>query len=123
MKASIGQRIRKLRESKDFSQENMAVELKLTTSAYSKIERGVTDVQASRLMRIAEILGVHVTEFFPDPPLTAGAIGPVRDYGFATKGDIYEVMQLIKMMQCDIERIRKALRPLEIPDKKRVKKK
>jgi transcriptional regulator with XRE-family HTH domain len=39
VKKVIGTRIRKLRESKDYTQENMAAELEITAGAYA-IERG-----------------------------------------------------------------------------------
>lgn len=66
MKKAIGQRIRELRRSKDYSQENMAVELDITPGAYAKIERGETDPSVTRLIQIAGILEVDVATFFKD---------------------------------------------------------
>lgn len=53
----IGERIRQLRQQKGFSQENMADQLNISTTAYGDIERGKTDVTLSRLYKIAEVLG------------------------------------------------------------------
>jgi transcriptional regulator with XRE-family HTH domain len=64
VKNSIAYRIRKLRESKDYSQQNMADDLVISLSAYSKIERGITDPSVSRITAIAKILEVDVTYFF-----------------------------------------------------------
>ncbi|MFX6803654.1 helix-turn-helix transcriptional regulator, partial [Acinetobacter baumannii] len=51
MKESIGYRIRKLREQKDYTQDNMGAELGITPGAYAKIERDETDPSASRLIQ------------------------------------------------------------------------
>lgn len=53
----IGERIRQLRQQKGFSQENMADQLNISTTAYGDIERGKTDVTLSRLYKISEVLG------------------------------------------------------------------
>jgi len=93
VKNNVAYRIRKLRESKDYSQENMAGELNISTSAYSKIERGVTDPSIGRLTEIAKILEVDITYFFieqPANPITK-AEDPARPYGFATKTEVDEL--------------------------------
>ncbi len=64
LKTSIGQNIRRIRRSKDLTQENMAFELGITKSAYSKIERGETNPSVNRLFDISKILEVDITEFF-----------------------------------------------------------
>lgn len=62
MQKAIGERIRQIRLAKGLSQENMAAELDLSVSAYSNIERGVTDVSISRLAKISAVLKIDVTE-------------------------------------------------------------
>lgn len=57
----IGERIRQLRQQKGFSQENMADQLNISTTAYGDIERGKTDVTLSRLHQIASVLGTGIT--------------------------------------------------------------
>jgi transcriptional regulator with XRE-family HTH domain len=57
MKDRIAEKIRMLRLSKNFSQQNMADELNLTVAAYSNIERGVSEINMTRLADIARILG------------------------------------------------------------------
>lgn len=52
----VGQKIKKLRELKNFTQEHMAVSLNMTQSAYSKIETGETDISYSKLEKVAEVL-------------------------------------------------------------------
>ncbi len=58
MKTSVGIKIRKLRELKEYSQEYMAQQMSITASAYSKLERDETDMTLNRLNEIAKILGV-----------------------------------------------------------------
>lgn len=58
-----GKALRFLRISKGFSQENLADELKLSVSAFSKIERGMTDLTVSRLLLILTILDASLKEY------------------------------------------------------------
>ncbi|MEN9964356.1 MAG: hypothetical protein RL582_1451 [Bacteroidota bacterium] len=58
----IGQKLKKIRELKNFTQTHIASELGITQSAYSKIELGETDVTYLKLTRIAEALGVSAEE-------------------------------------------------------------
>ncbi len=54
----LGQKIKKLRELKDLTQEFMASELGMNQSAYSKIESGASEVSVSKLEKIASVLGI-----------------------------------------------------------------
>ena len=58
----IGQKIKKLRELKNFTQSHLASELGITQSAYSKMELGETEVSYSKLTKIADVLGVTPEE-------------------------------------------------------------
>lgn len=53
--------IRCLRIQKGLNQENMAYDLGISVTAYSKIERGLTNISFSRLKQIAECLDVTMT--------------------------------------------------------------
>jgi len=55
----LGQKIKKLRELKNFTQEHMAEQLGLTQSGYSKIESGEVDVPYQRLEQISKVLGLR----------------------------------------------------------------
>ncbi len=57
----IGERIRYLRLQKGYSTEEMAANLKMSCSGYSKIERGQTEVSLKRLRAIAEVLDCNCT--------------------------------------------------------------
>ncbi|MES2276971.1 MAG: helix-turn-helix transcriptional regulator [Bacteroidota bacterium] len=51
--------IRKIRESKDYTQDYLAVKLAISQNAYSKIELGYTKITVERLFQIAQILEVN----------------------------------------------------------------
>ncbi len=53
-----------MRQSKGWSQEDMADKLNLSVNGYANIERGETDVQISRLEKIADTLGIELLELF-----------------------------------------------------------
>jgi len=60
---SVRQKIATLRSNKGYTFENMAHELNITPSAYSKIETGKTKLSMSRLFDIAEIFKEPVSNF------------------------------------------------------------
>lgn len=57
---TVGNTIREVRKSKHLSQADVAGELDITVAAFSKIERGLTNVPILRLDQIASILGTTV---------------------------------------------------------------
>lgn len=63
-KKKVGQKLHLLRVEKKLTQEDMAEQLHLSTSAYCKIEYGETDLTLTRLNKIAVIFGVSPTELF-----------------------------------------------------------
>lgn len=58
----IGEKIRIFRQQKGYSQENLAQMLDISLNAYSKIERGETDPNFTRLEQIAEALQTSVLD-------------------------------------------------------------
>ncbi len=56
----IQEKIRLMRNAKNWSQEEMANKLKMSINGYAKIEHGETDPQLSRLNQIAEIFEVDL---------------------------------------------------------------
>ena len=62
---AVGARIRKLRESRGISQEEAARLAGIDRSYYGRIERGVINVSAVFLLKIARMLHCPVGFFFP----------------------------------------------------------
>lgn len=58
----IYENIKKFRELKNISRQQMASELELSLSGYSKLERGEIDVSLSRITQIAKLLGVELSQ-------------------------------------------------------------
>ena len=61
---TIGERIRKLRETKNISQEKMAIELFLTQSNYGRLEKDDKRLTVPKLQKIVEILEVSISQLF-----------------------------------------------------------
>jgi transcriptional regulator with XRE-family HTH domain len=121
VKNNVAYRIRKLRESKDYSQQNMADELSISLSAYSKIERAATDPSISRIAAIAKILEVDITYFFQEQnsPINKTE-DPNKPYGFATKSDIEELISIINKMKQEIASLKTGLQKPAVKKKKKV---
>jgi transcriptional regulator with XRE-family HTH domain len=106
VKKSVGDRIRRIRQSQNIKRDDVADELDISNSAYSKIERGETDVQVTRLESIAKILKVNVVDFFQDKRESLHAGDPGKQYGFATKGDIEELTHMMKDLKLEFEKLK-----------------
>ena len=61
IKTTIGN-IKKFRELKDITREQMAADLDLSVSGYAKLERGEIDVTLNRLADIATLLDVEISQ-------------------------------------------------------------
>ena len=55
----VGQKIKKLREFKNLTQEYMAAQLEMSVGNYSKIERDEVSLTIDRLQKISEILNIN----------------------------------------------------------------
>jgi len=58
----IGEKIKKLREFRNFTQAHMSRELDMTQAGYSKIERDEVDIPFSRLEKVAKVLDMSLLE-------------------------------------------------------------
>ncbi|MFZ7201282.1 helix-turn-helix domain-containing protein [Avibacterium avium] len=56
------EKIRHLRESHQWTQEDMANRLSMSTQGYAKIERGDTRLNLDRLGQITEVFGIDIME-------------------------------------------------------------
>lgn len=59
---SVNEKIRKVRESKSWSQEQMAEKLNMSLNGYAKIERGETKLYLDKLEQIAQVFDIDVVE-------------------------------------------------------------
>ena len=63
-----GEKIRAIRELRNFSQEYMAGELGIAQNTYSKIETGQSKLSADMLKDLAELLGVSPVDILSSHP-------------------------------------------------------
>lgn len=64
--ATVGDKIRTLRNEREMSQEKLAVELGVSWSTINRYERGITTPSLNRLHLIAEVLGVPTASLLGD---------------------------------------------------------
>jgi transcriptional regulator with XRE-family HTH domain len=60
----VCEKIKRLRQEKGWSQEEIANKLNISTNAYGCLERGDTDVNLSRLEEISAVFEIDIVDFF-----------------------------------------------------------
>lgn len=60
----IGKYLRKIRESKDISQENLSLKAGYYRTFVGKIEQGLYSPSAHTIWRLADALGLSLAEFY-----------------------------------------------------------
>lgn len=65
MDKKVGERLRFLRKSKNFSQEKLAEKINLTFQQLQKYERGINRISAGNLHHLSEVLNCSVLDFYP----------------------------------------------------------
>ena len=113
----IGNKIKKIRELKNFTQNYMADSLGISQSAYSKIELGELEVTMSRLEKIAEIFKMKTEDvlsfndkmiFNISNNLNGGNVfGEINYHLSENERKMYE--DQIKILKNEIEFLRKIL--------------
>lgn len=62
MNTILGGRIKALRETKGFTQEQVSEKMNCTRQKYARIEKGLIDISYASITTIADILGVATNE-------------------------------------------------------------
>lgn len=85
MNVVLGARIRSLRESKGFTQEQIADEMSCTRQKYARIEKGLIDISYASLNIVAQVLGIKVDD------ITSSVNNAYQEHPlFRTKGDLVQ---------------------------------
>ncbi|WP_313264639.1 helix-turn-helix transcriptional regulator [Sphingobacterium sp.] len=71
----VGKKIRLLRHQKDWSQQDVSKKLGISIPAFSKIETGITDLNLSRLIQIANLFNLTAVQL-----LSFSETDDVNDY-------------------------------------------
>lgn len=64
----LGRNIRRLRKAKELSQLQVEVAAGLPAANLTRIERGQKDIHVTKLIKIAEALGVQLSNLYFIPP-------------------------------------------------------
>lgn len=103
-------KLKKTRQNKRYTQEFMAKRLGLSIRAYSKIERGETQLTVNRLRELSQILGVSMMELLGDDTSTTqqapqnAASGALFPQGSISMQQHYE--ETIAMLKDQIETLK-----------------
>ena len=79
-------KIRMMRELRQLSQEDMAEKMNMSPSGYAKIERGVTRLQYDKLVQIAQIFNVSLSDLVDNDK---GVIFFMNENGNNTSANYY----------------------------------
>ena len=79
-------KIRMMREFRQLSQEDMAEKMKMSPSGYAKIERGETRLQYDKLVQIAQIFNMNLSELVDE---NRGIIFLLNENGNNTSTNYY----------------------------------
>jgi transcriptional regulator with XRE-family HTH domain len=116
----LGKRIRKLRISQNLNVKYMADEIGILDTSYSKIEReGTNNLQT--LFKIAELLNVNMVSLIPLEE-NSKVSDQLKDYGFATRQDLKEIVELLKSLILEFHLFRAEVKPDSKKPKKYAKK-
>ena len=108
---TIGDRIKKAREAKNYTQEHVATMLSISQNAYSKIETGGSKVTAERLLKLAEVLDVPVEKLICEEQKVFNfnnneiAIGYIDHLENSDKENMKILHEQIRFQQKEIERL------------------
>ncbi len=81
---TIGYKIKKLREFKNFTQEDMADKLGMSVGGYGKLERDEADIPFSRLEQIAKVLNMKPEDVVSfDDKVVFNNFGTAQDKSFS----------------------------------------
>lgn len=103
--------IKRFRELKNLTRDELADKLEMSLSGYSKLERGEVEITLTKLYRIADILEVSVSQIlnFDASQIfnisnSTGANGYVNQYHNYNPDEYKD--KYIKMLEAEVERLK-----------------
>jgi len=103
----IGQRIRKFRKAYNFSQEQLAEKVGISTTHMSHIETGNTKLSLSVFVKIADVLSVQTDELLYDtPPINKTIIKNelVDILDSCSQQDMCVLIEMIKTLKSSLDK-------------------
>ena len=83
MNSTIGNKLKKLRKNRSWSQEHVAELLSLSQSSYARIESGESHSWASHLEKICEVFEILPEDLVKNENVIIGNIGTNNGVGYA----------------------------------------
>ncbi|MDD2723255.1 MAG: helix-turn-helix transcriptional regulator [Methylovulum sp.] len=95
----IQEKLRFMREARNWSQEEMAMKLNMSTNGYAKIERGETKASIPKLEQISEILDMDLMELLSFGEKQVVCLIGDSNNGFNVMGSSKELAAEIQNLQ------------------------
>ena len=99
----IHEKIRSMRESSNWSQEEMADKLNMSVNGYSKIERGETNLHIPKLKQIAKEFNVDLLELMSENRNVYLISDNGNNHGCNVIGSSTEIAFEIQKLKSDLE--------------------
>ena len=109
---ATGEKIRKIREIKGYSQEYMATRLNMSQNNYSRIELDQNKINLDRLQVIADVLEVDPIDILNFDERNIFNIVSHNQTGAKTKSGVFNNETLVKVMTEEISYLREENRRL-----------
>ena len=104
LKKQIGNKIRQLRQNKNFSRLRVAGKLEMSENNYGCIERGEIDISLVRLAQLAKILGSYMNIYgIPIPEVVDSNTNDKNVFNLTGKGKNHKNFNNVTIENSDIE--------------------
>lgn len=102
LKKKFGQRVRKIRQKQNLSQEELAEKIDIAVNNMGKIERGESFVTAVTLEKLATVLNVKVEDFFKfDSFVSIDEMKEELDFNKMSDNEIKQLYRFYKLFICN----------------------
>ncbi len=102
LKKMFGQRVRKIRQKQNLSQEELAEKIDIAVNNMGKIERGESFVTAVTLEKLATVLNVKVEDFFKfDSFVSIDEMKEELDFNKISDNEIKQLYRFYKLFICN----------------------
>lgn len=102
LKKKLGQRVRKIRQKQNLSQEELAEKIDIAVNNMGKIERGESFVTAVTLEKLATVLNVKVEDFFKfDSFVSIDEMKEELDFNKMSDNEIKQLYRFYKLFICN----------------------
>lgn len=102
LKKKFGQRVRKIRQKQNLSQEELAEKIDIAVNNMGKIERGESFVTAMTLEKLASVLNVKVEDFFKfDSFVSIDEMKEELDFSKLSDDEIRQLYRFYKLFICN----------------------